>query len=327
MASGASTSDIIKGALSRAGEVTNGNSQYHQAALKYISQFYLSLLSGSNEFDVDAGIAWSWAKAENPLSIIIKPFIEDGTVSMTNGSTTGTFSSAPSISVANSYLKVEGRPEFFKILTHTAGVTTFTIDVEYTDDTGSGLSYKAIPIIYDLGSEVLRLVEPGRQYKTQAVDWLGGDGKIRGMDITAMRVSFPLKNIIQSIPSYFSVIYESDSKYMIQFNSYVDKQTKVDFDYIPYPTDLTDSLDSVPVVPRDHREVLEFAGAYFILQDKNDNEGMQRYFALTQRKIQAIVKDDTKQRDKINDRFAELVPRPGQSNRFRRRFTALPDMQ
>ena len=307
MASGASTSDIVKGALQRAGEVTNGNSTYHQLVLKYINQVYLSILSGSNEFDIDAGIAWSWAKAEDAKSIILEIVQDTGTVSLTNGSTSGTFSSAPTLSMVDRYLKINDRPEFFKILAHTAAATAFTIDVNYSDDTGSALDFKAIPIIYDLGSNVLRLVEPAREYRTQAQGGSGDDGKIRGMDITAMRTSFPLKHIVQ-------------------FNSYPDKQTKVDFDFIPYPTDLFDSLDSIPVIPRDHREVLELGASYYILDDKGDKDGAQNKFALTQRKIKAMVEDDTKQRDKIGDGFGELTPRQDQVHRFRRRFTALADM-
>ena len=326
MANGASTSDIIKGTLQRAGEVTNGNSSYHQLVLKYINQVYLSILSGSNEFDIDASTSWSWAKAEDPKSIILETVVDTGTVSLTNGSTSGTFSSAPAASMADRYLKLDDRPEFFKILAHTAAATSFTIDAKYSDDTGSTLSFKAIPVLYDLGSNVLRLVEPAREYRTQSSGGGSDDGKINGMDITSMRTSFPLKHITQAVPTFFSVIYESDSKFVIQFSHYPDKQTKVDFDYIPYPSDLFDSIDSVPIIPRDHREVLELGAAYYILNDKRQPDDAQNMFALTQRKIKAMVEDDKTQMDRTNDKYGELIPRGDQVRGFRRRFTALADM-
>ncbi len=230
--------DLTQSALNRAGELQDGTSPYQADAVKYLNQIQLSVLAGSNEFDIDLGEPWSWGKSNYPGVIQLEVPYETGTVSLAFGSTSGTFSSAPSTSLAGWYLKVTDRPEYFRIATHTAAATAFTIDAAYTDSTGGTLGFKAIKLDYDLPEGVLRLVGPLRVYRAQDFD---GDveGSIYGIDEAAFNKRFPFNLLDEGIPTFFTEAQETNTgKKRLRINKYPDVVTRVEFDYIPFPQDL-----------------------------------------------------------------------------------------
>lgn len=246
--------DLSQSALNRSGELQNGLSPYQQDAVKYLNQIQLSVLAGSNEFDIDLGEPWSWAKATYPGVIQLDVPYETGTVSLTFGSTSGVFSSAPSVSMAGRYLKVSDRPEYFRIATHVAASANFTLDAAYTDSTGGTLGFKAIKLEYELPDNILRLVGPMRVYRGQ--DWDGDvEGSIYGIDVVSFNKRYPMNLLDEGIPTFFTEIQESNSgKKRIRINRYTDVVTRVEFDYIPFPVDLFNYVfvDSDVSVGSDH---------------------------------------------------------------------------
>lgn len=84
--------------------------------------------------------AWWWL--EKKENIVTYEKIDAGTVSVTADSTTVTFSSAPTVSVAGYYIKLTGYPEIVKISAHTASATTATLETAWMLETASGQSYK-----------------------------------------------------------------------------------------------------------------------------------------------------------------------------------------
>jgi hypothetical protein len=68
---------------------------------------------------------WWWLKKEQDVQTHAK--ITTGTITIVDDSTTVTFSSAPAVSVANYYLKVQGYDEVIEITAHTAAATTATL--------------------------------------------------------------------------------------------------------------------------------------------------------------------------------------------------------
>jgi len=69
--------------------------------------------------------AWWWLEKTQDIQTYAK--ITTGTVTIADGSTTITFSSAPASSVAGYWFKVEGFQEVIKISSHTGGVATATL--------------------------------------------------------------------------------------------------------------------------------------------------------------------------------------------------------
>lgn len=166
MATFRTTSDILDGVLRRCGEVTSsqGTSSWQQAALLYLNQIHYTIITGGNELNVDVDEPWSWAKSRNPIIIQLNPSITAGTVALTQGSASGTFSTVPQVNGANAslqnwYLKPQGAPELYKIVNHVSGSTAFYIDSNFPQSTNSALTYQVFQLDYDLISSVVIIDE------------------------------------------------------------------------------------------------------------------------------------------------------------------------
>lgn len=153
MANFRNTNDLKKDVLERAGEQTDGTSDFDSRVLKYLNDAYQGLFAGGSEFGVDIDEFWIWAKAKRPIVLTLEPAVETGTVTLTNGSTDGTFSSAPAASQEGRFLKIEARAEYFRIRSHAAGATAFAIDQGYTEASGT-FNFKSIKLDYEVSDDV-----------------------------------------------------------------------------------------------------------------------------------------------------------------------------
>lgn len=304
-----STQDLLNGALNRAGELTDGTSPYVTKCLDYLNSLYFSVYAGGNEFDIELGVDWEWAKS-NAVITLQSP-IATGTVTVTNGSATVTFSTAPSASsVAGWHLKIDNKPEFFKVSAHTGGATTATLDGPYTDVSASGQTYKLIKLDYQLASGILRLVGPMNVYKIQ--DARGDDeGKIYQMKYNGFMRQYPMHNIQQQMPTAFSEVTRTAAgQPTVRMNAYVadGTQARAEYDYIPIPTPLSNSGSDIPAMPREFRVALEYGAAYFLMVDKNDDRAAA-YYELTQRKLEAMVNAYRKEKNMTAKDRGRLIPR------------------
>lgn len=155
MAQFRTTADLLDLALHKAGEVTSGTSSYETDALGYMNMVHLTLIAGGTiplgkDQTIEIDEVWPWAKSRSPLILELQPKYDTGTVTLTLGSESGTFSSAPATSLRGWHLKAIGRSERFKIAEHTAGATAFELDGPYPDATGTTLLYEAFKVDYDL---------------------------------------------------------------------------------------------------------------------------------------------------------------------------------
>jgi len=161
MANFRTTADYLDSILLLAGETTNGNSAFETRALHYINQIHNAILGGGNEFNKDVDELWNWALTDTPTIIELKPVYETGTVSLTNGSVDGTLSTAPSISLKGYHFKLKNSTinEVYKVVSHSAGNTAFTIDSEYASATESTLNYEMFLLDYELIPSVIAIDE------------------------------------------------------------------------------------------------------------------------------------------------------------------------
>lgn len=324
MANSENTKDILKNVLQACGEVTDGSSELHQVALLYINRVYKNVLAASNVFDVDIGEPWTWARARDKRSLILEPSYSDGTVSLTNGLTAGTFSTPPAASQKDRWLKVPDQPTYYQIAAHTGGAGPFTIDAPYLEPTSGALGFESIPIIYDLGPQILRLVEPFRVYQDNGNDFLFGDedreGKIYSVDITTLRREWPLKFLVQrSTPTRFAIKFRSDTEFLIEFNGYPDSQIKVDLDLIDIPAPLTDDTNSIPIIPIESRDVLTYGASFFLLEDKEDDKA-QVFFALAKSELKKLLEAEKRSVTHTTKNKGKLLPRQERLSRRRRIF-------
>jgi len=521
MANFLSTKDLVDGALDRVGELTDGTSDFDSSALKYVNSVYQSVIAGGSEFGIEIGEDFYWARANRPIVITLEPKHTTGTISLTNGSTSGTFSSAPTDSLADWHIKADGRSEVFKIAAHTASNTSFTLDAAYTGDTGAALSYKAFKLDYeifsdlinidtsnnkidfrlrkiqtltfdadivtdndidlsingtamttvefitdhstsmtalasqiqtdfaevgsatvtgareitingadpgevvavtgvvitngasqaagtianvqaetertatitvgnydaaslateldtqlDAGSEattgsfscsydtvlrkmvvangtaaetfnltfssgtnslksaakvmgfqqydyedtytytaelsvnpILRLIDPFVLHKGQTLDD-DSDRQIFYLETRSFAHGYPLSEISESNPTRFTILDEEPltGRLKARFNTYPDKQTRVEIDYIQMPVPLVDSDNDIPVLPREHRKILEYGATYYLMLDKSDARAPQ-YLQLAQSSLQALLSADRKEKVQTAKYMGRVIPR------------------
>lgn len=321
MANARSTSDLLKGALQHAGELTDGSSPFHALALRYLNQAYLAVLSGSNEFEIDFGDPWHWARDTNPGIFHLEAPVT-GSVTFTNGSTSATFGSAPAASLLGWFIKVDGRPTIYRISAHTAATTGATLDSIYLEESGS-VSYTAFKLIYDLGENILRLVEPFRHYQTQDgyyADGIQDRDKIYSIDLNRFRQDYPLTKAIEGVPSKFAILRQSESELLVQMNYYPTEKMRVEFEKISIPEGLIDSEESIPILPRNHRDVLEFLTAHMILVEKSDDKAPY-WLDRGKQKLRAMMRSDRRQQAQTNDGRGRIITRPDLAMKTRRYFT------
>lgn len=313
MANLRSASDLKKAILENAGEVNDGSSDYEELAMSFLNDAYKKVCSGGSAYGIEVGEPWAWAKAQNPTVLILKAPYETGTVQLTGGSSAGVFNSAPSAglgSFAGRLLRVKDRPEFFRILTHVAGAGAFVLDSEYTDTTGAALEFKAFKLDYDIGSathQVLRLVEPFTCYRDQT--GADTDGKIYGTDPLKLRERFPLKYLRSGVPTMFAKVSEADGIFRVRFNKYVTQDTRVEVELIPSPADLIDSDDSIPIVPLDHRCVLEYLASYRLCLGKEDTKSAD-FLQLGVAQLKAMQGAKRKEDHQVSSVRGQLIARP-----------------
>jgi len=319
---GDSASAMLDDALKKAGETST--SPERATALKYLNRAQLDVLSGSNEFDVDAGEVFPWSLASIQRSLILKPAFGEGTtVSLTNGSTSGTLSDPPAYSLVGRQLKINDRPEFFIITAHTAGMAAITLEVEYSDDTGAALSFSAKKLRYDLGDDILRLVSPMGIYRPQGV-WDDEDSKIFGIDFSTFKKSYPLTMLRTGSPTRFAEIEQTDgaaTKLEVIFDKIVFEETKVDYDYVPYPTAMTDSVSSYSVMPRNDNMILVYITAFWLAMDKEDTDKIAQFAQLSKAKLKAMIEARNKKMQKTSKNRGKLLARQEEvahTNRYRR---------
>lgn len=312
MANSYSSADCIRGALELAGELTNGDSPLHGLALKRLNRSYSDLLKGNSVFAPEIREVWPWARVTGSFLL---PANQTGTATLTNNSVNGTFSVAPTISLAGYNFVIVNAPSnqnptYYTIKTHTASSTAFTLDFAFVETTGS-YSYNAIPLTVTVNQGILRLADPLRQYTTRVLEF--GEtpqdmGRIYYMDIAKFWENWPLELLLNDVPSRFTIVSYSDTATVFRFNKYVSTAQRIDYDYISTQPLLTDDTTSIPLVPFEDRDVLELMTAYYLLIHKKQPVDAENMRALAGQKITAMKMANQGQQ-KLGKIFGQLIPR------------------
>jgi len=175
------TADLLDDVLRHCGEVTSdqGTSSLQSAALLYLNQIHNTVITGGNELEVDIDESWVWAQARRPLILNLNPPVTAGSVTLNQGSVTGTFSTAPQVNGASAsvegwYLKPDGGPEVYRIIQHTSGQTSFQLDCAFPQSNYAStfhcfqLEYDLTPsyIVIDQYNDTLDFISRGTTVQT-----------------------------------------------------------------------------------------------------------------------------------------------------------------
>lgn len=275
------SSDLIEDILDRAGEPTDGTSDFDASALKYLNRAYQALWNGGGEFESQINETWWWLQTEG--NIILQPVISLDTVSVTNNSDSITFSSAPVPSVSGYFFRVTDHADVFKIATHTASTTNATLDSIYTGETKAAASYKLMKLDYSV-TDNLGIISPMRAHQDNRF-------KINGIALREMEEFFPVNQIDSGVPTRFAPVNEDT----IRFNRYGGSDStdyiRIDYDYLQRPADLTNSVSEEPLVPRQYRRLLSDMALFYLYEQKDDTRATD-IFALARSGIKAMAKEN-----------------------------------
>lgn len=295
------SAEILDDILFRAGEPSDGTSDFQAQALIDLNRAYRALWMGGGEFDPEINEPWLWLKKDPPGSLVLNPVIDAGTVSVTNNSTAITFSSAPAPSVAGRFFKTDDVGDVFRVASHTGGAAAATLDAVYTGDTTAAVGYKVMQLEYSLPTDCLRVIAPMRVQRD-------GYHEIDGIDLVSLDRDYPLLWVEGGAPDKFALVTESK----VRFNRYGLSEPadliRAEFDYLVIPADLTDSISEEPLVPLKHRHVLADIALFYLFTTKSDDraEGIGR---LAKAGLRAMAADNRARLAQMGRTVGHVYPR------------------
>lgn len=294
MANYTNVDDIRTGILRRGGEKTDGTSEFHATALEYINRAFLRILQ--------EGIALPWTrKVAGVFNTLAK--ITAGTLAVTKGSTSITFSSAPASSVKDFKLRVDGKGPVYRIASHAAAATAATLDAAYVDDNNTAAAYVVFQDEYALVNDVLFLLTPLRFYESPY--------RLDLVDENAMEDRYPLPLIQEGVPTVAALIGEQ----RIRLSHYTADIKRVEYDYIQVLSDLV-AGGTIPM-PRPDRKALESGGLFYLMLDKEDTKADAAGLEF-ERDIGLMKGRHLKQKIHGSQAFGQIMPRlDGKGSRFR----------
>jgi|TARA_Y100000310_G_scaffold103908_1_gene102236 hypothetical protein len=310
MANYTTSADLLDDALDRAGEATDGTSDFNAAAIRFLNRAYQGIWSGGSELDPDIREAWWWLRKDDQGILILNPMINDGSVDVTNNSASITFSTGPTPSVAGRHFKVNDHSDVFIISAHTAGETGATLESVYTGDTDTAASYRVMQIDYDLAdsyTDILYLSSPMIAYKSDR-------GEVQYIDLHEMRRKYPLNRLDSGVPHDFSLLSSTKIRFSHYGGTSSTELIKLDFEYMRMPADLADDA-SEPIVPRQYRKILADWTLALLLDEKDDSRGAAA-IALAQRGLRAMSNEHRATMRRMGRSFGHVFPRQTHLERF-----------
>lgn len=192
-------------------------------------------------------------------------------------------------------------------------------DVEdYVSETTTydpGVINNTIPGVYSL-SGLTRFTKPITTYR-EAPTWAQSardTGKIFMIDDNTFLREYPLNRMRLDVPDKFCQIESLPNGIAkIRFNASVNPDPiRIEVNYIPVARKLTNSINSIPLIPGSYLKYLVYGAAFYILSDKSDSKAEQ-YATLAKAKLLAMVNDNRKGVSLAGNNFGRLIPRKGYS--------------
>lgn len=299
------TDDLKTQALWTAGEPTDGTSDFDTQVLSYLQAVYNVLITGGTlgtrdlatsaglyEHVVDIAMTdWLWLRKQPPFAFVTTPACignassvtlnqgtQAGTATVTFGSTTVTFSIAPSWNVGTGTTSVEGGR--FKILTqengvpnppitvprivtHVAGATTAELDAPWPQQTQTVSDWVIWQAEYNLPADFERFCEA---WKVQG-GWINNDQPLNVGSYEQVFDKFPLSDSSQGPPSAAARMGTG----VLMMNRWDTFSYRVEGSYVFAPPDLVTGTAQQPLVPVRFRQVLSLGAAMLLMQDKVDS--------------------------------------------------------
>src|SRR5712664_21796 len=294
--------DLIADALFRAGEPTDGTSDFYQQSIINYNRVYQSLCSGGMELAKDVDETWWWLRKPTPGVLTLQPAFL-GSASVTFNSNAVVLSNPPAYSMAKWYFYIQNTfGDVFRVTAHTGGSGVVTLDSPYTGATNAAAAVRIIQLEYDLASDLRSIIGP--------MSINSDDFQIDGCELDSFLGRYPSFTVQQGPPELFAMVGEQRVRFSHYPGDTGDLIFRVEYNYLVVPADLADDAN-VPLVPREYRRVLSDYTTMWILNEKNDPRagamGQSAASALT-----AMARENRRRLTKMGHKFGQLFSRQDQ---------------
>jgi len=196
---------------------------------------------------------WPWALETDIIQTSLE--ITTETVSVTNGSTAITFSSAPSVTVANDYrIQFEDSDDWYDISSHTAESTSATLSDPFLGATNAVSTYKLRKVYYDLPTDFgrMRAMKQSRtDVKLEPIDWHFKDKILPDPTDLNEPTFYDIRK------QDFSISSSTQPNYQVTFFPTPNVEMNIDFTYNIRVGDLSTDTD-IPIIPPQWHSILIF---------------------------------------------------------------------
>lgn len=293
------SSEILDSILDRAGEPTDGTSDFESQSLQYLNRAYRGLWEGGQELGVDVSEIWWWMRGTTEGTLTLLP-MQSGGATVLNNNTAVTLDATITPSMVGYKMRFGANLDVYTITAHTAGTAAVTLDSGYTAASGTD-TWKAWKTDYALATDLLTLTMPFRIYREGIV-------KIKEVTEPEFQDRFPFFQLDWGYPTAFCFI----GTQTVRFNKGGGQNTtdyiRVDYTYLPVPADLTDSASEEPLVPLQYRHILADWGTAMVLADKDDDRAAF-YVQAAQAGAKAMSREHRRRILYGSSDFAKIKPR------------------
>jgi hypothetical protein len=190
---------------------------------------------------------WPWLLKNDVIQTVVE--INTGTVDVTNGSTSITFSSAPTPSVQDDWrIQFAETDDWYDISAHTAGATGATLADKFLGTTNATSKYTLRKVYYSLPSDFGKMMSV-----RQAIT----DVKLQPVDLRIWDDQIPDPTRVASPVWYLIIGQDSSQNYRITFHPIPDDEINIDIRYYQTVSDLS-ANDDEPLLPDQFRPILVF---------------------------------------------------------------------
>lgn len=218
---------------------------------------------------------WWWNRSLVQLQTAKKQVT--GTISVTEGSTSVTFSTAPTVSLTDYKLSIGGFPEILTIASHSANSTSATLAVPYLGSTGTALSFKAYSDYVLLPTDCKETALVQHQHMNQPMIGVGLQ------DFRRIVATEPLR---EGPPLYYTTDdFTAEGKRKLRFWPAISSSgITLDVDYTMNFVALDLDGDE-PIMPVEDRIVLFYFGAAEAWSRERNPEESNRYLQKAEMKV------------------------------------------
>lgn len=305
------TDDIKKDVLFRAGEPTNGSSDFEAEVLQYINRAYMTLCVGGLEFNEDIQEAWWWLRKNQPGVLILQAPYTVGSASVTNNSNVVILSSPPTFPAEGYFFRATNTGDVFRVESHAGSSSDIILDSVYTGESATDTTYSLYKLEYELASDVMRMLSPMRIYS-------GGYYEIDGTELTALDRDYPLALTETGVPDKFANVTETRVRFNRAGLTTGGGLIRVEYDYLRVPPPLTNAENEEPLVPVQFRHILSDMALFFLYVVKDDNRDV-KMAEMAKRGIRAMSMENKHRMIAYSRDFGLITPRypPSQQHPLR----------